>query len=329
MTYFFLFLAFFYFPALLPAAETGHRLKIHLFCEANGKGLEKDRNILREELLKLNCQVTCFDSSTKGSLPFADINIFVQAIHLDYLNSALHNWFIPNPEWFLEKIEMLNSIDLVLCKTKETEKIFKNLRAPTYFLGFTSKDQYRKEIKRNPSHYFHLAGSNSQKGTGAIQKVWLRSAHLPFLTAICRNRSPRKSRNFLNINAYLSENELLQLQNECMVHLCPSETEGFGHYIMEAMSVGAVVMTTNAPPMNEFVQDPRFLLSYNETKIQRLATNYYVDELGLERKLWQLQRLTKADLEAAGAVNRAKYLQLTKEFKENLRVLIESVPDLN
>ena len=40
-----------------------------------------------------------------------------------------------------------------------------------------------------------------------------------------------------------------------MVHICPSAREGFGHYINEARSVGAVVLTIDAAPMSEFVVD--------------------------------------------------------------------------
>lgn len=319
-----LFLILCIFQSSIFAVNNDTRLQIHIFCEANGKGLEKDRNILAEELLRLNCKVSCYNSSISEPLPFADVNIFVQSINTNYLNSAKCNWFIPNPEWFLDPQETLNSIDLILCRTKEVERIFKELGKSTYFLSFTSKDHYRKKFKQHTHRYFHLAGSNSQKGTSAIKTIWLRSSNLPFLTTICRNRRAIKLKNFLNVNKHLPESEILQLQNESMVHLCPSETEGFGHSIMEAMSVGAVVITTNAPPMNEFIQDPRFLVSYKETKKQRLATNYYVDELALERKIWQLQRLSKTDLEAAGAFNRARYLQITENFRENLRILIES-----
>ena len=55
------------------------------------------------------------------------------------------------------------------------------------------------------------------------------------------------------IHDFLPKSKLQALQNQCGFHICPSETEGFGHYIMEALSCSAVVVTTNAPPMNEFI----------------------------------------------------------------------------
>lgn len=51
----------------------------------------------------------------------------------------------------------------------------------------------------------------------------------------------------------LPEEKLYRLQYMSGVHVCPSREEGFGHYINEARALGALVMTTDMPPMNELV----------------------------------------------------------------------------
>ena len=76
-----------------------------------------------------------------------------------------------------------------------------------------------------------------------------------------------------NINyfaKYVDDDELRLVQNRHGVHLCPSEAEGFGHTLVEAMSCGAVVITTDGPPMNEMVTPDRgALVRYGRTGRQR------------------------------------------------------------
>jgi len=51
----------------------------------------------------------------------------------------------------------------------------------------------------------------------------------------------------------LSDAEIATLGAEAGVHACPSATEGWGQYIDEGRRAGAVVLTLDAPPMNELV----------------------------------------------------------------------------
>jgi hypothetical protein len=50
---------------------------------------------------------------------------------------------------------------------------------------------------------------------------------------------------------YVPAEELTKLQMQAGIHVCPSSTEGFGHYINEARAIGRLVMVPDAPPMNE------------------------------------------------------------------------------
>lgn len=231
-------------------------LKINIFSMQNGKGLETDQNILKDTLEHLGHTVQCaFPKKTQAQTQ-ADINIFVEFIHPQKLSWAKINWFIPNPEWYRQDLELLDRFDLILCRTKEVERIFQKLHKRTYFLSFTSPDCYQVNVPKNYELFAHLPGGSWQKGTLAIKNIWESNSQFPMLMIVnfLKNKlCPAVSFDNLTwIARRLREDDFRALQNHCGIHLCLSETEGFGHYLMEAMSTGAVILTTDAPPMNKF-----------------------------------------------------------------------------
>lgn len=299
-------------------------LKINFFC-ANRSGLAKDRTILGEALRSLGCLLELYDVDNRSHVLPADINIFCETLCPEYFKNARVNWFIPNPEWDWNGgiKEYLNSIDLILCRTHEVERIFSKLGVKTFFLGFSSPDHYEAKISKDYASFLHLPGTSWQKGTRSILKAWNQNPDFPHLTLVKSNSiGSSLPPNIIWMNQWLSEEHLHALQNTCGVHLCLSETEGFGHYLMEAMSVGAVILTTDAPPMNEFVEDPRCLVPYTSWRFQKLATNYYVDPKDVEDKVSKLLKLSLSDLKSISKHNRKRYLKLRKEFKENLKQLL-------
>lgn len=52
---------------------------------------------------------------------------------------------------------------------------------------------------------------------------------------------------------HISFTQVRRFQSEHPIHICASEREGFGHYLNEARAAGAFIITTDHPPMNEFV----------------------------------------------------------------------------
>lgn len=53
---------------------------------------------------------------------------------------------------------------------------------------------------------------------------------------------------------HVSFGEIRALQARFPAHACPSEREGFGHYLNEARAAGAAVLSTDHPPMSEMVR---------------------------------------------------------------------------
>ncbi|MBA3721883.1 MAG: glycosyltransferase [Parachlamydiaceae bacterium] len=300
-------------------------LTFNVISEMNGVGLEVDQKIMANALQSLGHRIQCIDIGKKQIPPKADINIFFQRFRPEWLLTAHQNWLIPNPEWYMQGAKDLDDIDLILCRTKEVKRIFSKYSENIYYLGFTSIDCYKHNLGKDFHTILHLAGQSAQKGTTSIVDVWRSNPQFPLLNVIQKVNSVQINQS----NYYLIPNRvdletLRTYQNTCGIHLCPSETEGFGHYLVEAMSSGAVVVTTNAPPMNEFITDPRCLVNYNKTQNQRFGINYYVDPKDLEKVINNLLKMTNEELRFIGQNNRKAFLQNQKMFHKRLKLLLQS-----
>jgi glycosyltransferase involved in cell wall biosynthesis len=296
----------------------------------NGAGREVDISILKGELERLGHHANIFDVDISNSITSADINLFLTSFNSEWCGEAKLNWYIPNAETCAVTLNDLKKIDLVLCKTEECLRIFQPIIKKTYYLGFTSFDHYQPSLSKDFSKYLHVAGKSTMKGTQSVIDVWAENREFPELVLVTRNKWEDIPKNIKLIYDRVPEDSLLKLQNSCGIHLCPSESEGFGHYMMEAMSAGAVVITTDAPPMNEFIKDPRCLVKYEDTESRHYATLYLVDEQDLEDKVLALQQIPIKELKKIGKHNRKEYLRRKAEFTRNFENLMhKTVHDFN
>lgn len=236
-------------------------MKINLISHKNGVGLEKDADLLTELLTGHDVQFIELgedrDRANVRSCRRADVNIFIELLNRHLFSFAEKNIFIPNPEWFWE-IKELDRIDWVVCKTRDCERIFSIFKSKhkfkTIFTSFTANDFYQETEKKD--FYLHFAGKSSFKGTLPVFSCWQRHPELP--TLIFGKYGFNSQYYSTNKNIWANFNKLpfdqfVKLQNKCRFHLCLSEYEGFGHYLWEAMSTGAIIITTDAEPMRDFV----------------------------------------------------------------------------
>jgi glycosyltransferase involved in cell wall biosynthesis len=255
--------------------------------------------------------------------PF-DINIFVENIVESWCPLARVNVFVPHQEWVSENLRAkIPLMDYVFCKTQYAAQLFKAIGADVRHVGFTSFDRYDPSVKKDYNQFLHVAGSSVQKGTAAVNGVWLRHPEWPRLTLCSYEPMVRveSAPNITTHTTFLAESALHQMQNANGVHLCPSEAEGFGHYIVEAMSTGALVVTTDAPPMNELVRPDRGVLAgFGRTSPQGMGTNFYVDPVSLERTLQNILGMDEQCRMNLGEQARAW-------FHENDRAFLAGVHD--
>jgi len=269
----------------------GMTLKINILSQERS-GLAKDTKLLSSIFEDQGWHVTVSNyRSLKRFSPLKykkyDLNIFTQRAKKGWFRFARKNVFIPNPEWLKEKYaKHLHAFDAVFCKTRCAVEILKNRNDHTVFIGFTSNNMYDPTIEKREDRWLHIGGKSSLKGTGIIIDTWMKNPHFPHLTVIYRDKKYQgiDRPNLTYISDYIDDSRLIQLMNECAVHLCPSITEGFGHTIGEALSCGALVISTDAPPMNELINPGRgILIKPVEQKKLRFADTYFIDQKGLEK----------------------------------------------
>lgn len=245
----------------------------------------------------------------RGLPPPYDLVLMEEHIAPEYLEDARFRVVLPHPEWFLPRdLEALGRIDLVLAKTRETARIFMSQDCRTAWIGFASDDRLEPPVVRERA-FFHLAGSSRTKGTERLLALWRRHPEWPRLTVLQHPREAHPGAQVANIEhrvEYLDEAELKRLQNAHRFHICPSETEGYGHYLVEAMSVRAVVITVDAPPMNEMISPERGIaVPWSRTGTQHLATTYHFDDAAMERAIDAAIGMDDARCEVLGTAARA------------------------
>lgn len=265
------------------------------------------------------------------SHPF-DVNIFLEDIDPACLPLAPIHVLIPNQEWFQDRARPhLGAIDAVLCKTRHAEEIFRPLVKRVEYSSFTSVDRRNARVRTDYGSFVHVAGRSKQKGTDAVFTTWARHPEWPTLTVIQHplHRREVTAPNIRYLAGRLDDDALRSVQNRSGVHVCPSEAEGFGHTLVEAMSCGAVVVTTDGPPMNELLTPDRgVLVPYRRTARQRLGTNYYVDVDALEQAIARVIALSDTEKRALGASARRWYEVNDRFFRRRIVELVADIQSL-
>lgn len=260
----------------------GHEVTVHAIDVTQAR---RRRSVLSQSVIGLQQTWRRFQPSRRKAA--VDLNLMLEHVWPEFLSQARGNILVPNPEWFdRHDLRFLKRADIVWAKTHQTDLIFRRLGLATQFIGFDSEDRYDPAVRRE-RRCFHLAGKSMMKGTDRLLRAWAQQPHWPTLTVIQHSASMHAPEiSAANIDrrvGYLDDAQLRHEQNACMFHLCPSLTEGWGHYIVEALGVGAVPITVDAPPMNELVTAERgLLMPYERTGTQRLAQTHYFSTTGLQ-----------------------------------------------
>jgi len=258
-----------------------------------------------------------------------ETNIFLETVFPSWLATGRQNFLIPNQEWFRPGlVPWLPFVDLVLCKTREAEGIFSKLGCPTAYTGFTSLDRCLPDVDKDYTAAMHFAAPGLGKGTELLLSAWANHPKWPVLWVTSRRGAviPEVA-NIKSLGVDVSDAALQVWQNRAGYYIGPSAAEGFGHAFVEAMSCGAIVVTTDGPPMNEIVTPERgALVPVERIEPARLGRAFHCSAQGLEATLAQMFAEPPAQVAERSAQARRWFVDNDAFFRrEFLRVFAERV----
>ena len=249
------------------------------YTSNNGVGLVADVSLLQDLLYEhYDIDVVYFDNSLKpptGGIAHKkyDVGIWLQTFSEEYFEFAEKNIFIPNEEWLdFKKLSQLKKFDKIICKSTLGQQLLRPYNSNVVVSGFISKDRYNPAIKKQDK-FIHIMGKSAQKGTECILNNFLHTRKDLPLTIIesregCTLDKTCTAPNVNYIKGFIAEEDLNEEFNRHSIHLCPSIYEGWGHYLYEALSVGALTYVTKLPMFLEWL-DPE-LVVFLDCKFEQL-----------------------------------------------------------
>lgn len=299
---------------------------------SNGAGLEADSKLLFSLLESLGHKprLIAYDRPYQGLNYSADLTIFLEVMVAGMLNYSPFNYFCPNSEWydFHATESALPRINLVLCKTQDCEAIWGAKLGRTYYTGWEAADLSNNlPLDQKEKAFLHLAGNSGTKNTEAVIECWrqfappyplLISARDPAIRTLCYG-VPN-----VRYEQRLADSHIANFMNSYWFHLMPSQYEGYGQGMHEALGCGGIVLTTEAPPMTEFPGiSAELMIPSTGTFIRRLATCHYVSAEGVRDAVMRAAALPTEQLAQLSRVARLGFESERDAFRERIKRLLE------
>lgn len=299
---------------------------INIILRFHSKGLNNSAVILHNALTGSGYKARLVKNKSNIMPLKSRVNIFLETINPNLLKFAKYNLLISNPEWDYHEIQfIIDNIDCVIAKTKDSERIFKRFFYNVEYTSFSSKDIYDKCKPRRT--YVHFAGKSTHKGTEAVINLWNRKKDLPrlYLYSFLNDYTHHiMTDNIIYNYKNITDDEMKQFQLRHLFHICPSEYEGFGHQINEAKSAASIVFTTDAPPMNELITNEfGYLIKATIKEKLRKAVLFKINEDDLYYKIMESKELSEYEIEQKRIKSRESYLFNDSFFKQRLIEVIE------
>lgn len=313
---------------------------IDIFVPDHSRGLMVDALILKSALeiatirvlsiplaaMKMPAEVNATQIQLE---PRGRIAVFVECVFehpmLDYY---MRKVFLPNPEWlFQEDFEKINRIitefwHKTMFGYNMVQAVFPN-KLHTY-IGFTSLPREADDLDYESC--FHTSGIRPEsRHTQTLVDTWLDRPDFPPLNARVHwaemLRVPRWV-TVSNLRLFLGDMSDEEYEFEFSrsgIHICTSQMEGFGHYINEARSMGALVVTVGAPPMSELITwQTGILIRPEASEPHGCGTRNIVSGKAIEQAVEEVLAMNVAERRARGALAKEEYLKDRSAFRKRI-----------
>jgi hypothetical protein len=328
-------------------------VRVRLIGKANGVGLSRDLELLAGALSAAGCELTrlpCDRRERRRRRAWLtrtvarlrrpvdprraafDVNLMLEHVWPQFVHEAPCNVLVPNPEWFDRRdLAMLPLMDRIWSKTALTHRLFTARGCRVADIGFDSEDRLDAGVTRE-AHFLHVGGRSELKGTSRLLALWRQHPEWPLLTVVqdaaaVTDDPGRNADNIVIRSEFLDDAALRTLQNSHRFHLCLSEAEGWGHYIVESLSVGAVTLTCDAAPMNELVTMQRgVLLAASAGARHNLVELALFEPQALERAVHQCAAMGPHEFERIGTQARDWFVANKQQFPARVRRALAELP---
>jgi len=298
-------------------------MRIALISRDNGAGLSTDMGLLSDFFTSTGHKVNTVDWRANRMDP-CDIAFFLELFNPRLTRYARHTVGIFNLEWFDNRWwRYLRVFKQLWAKSREAEEVYRSLGLHNvHYTGFLSRQIHDPAVPRE-LRVLHVAGHSKLKNTETVLELWrshggaLAPRQLPPLTVVA-SWDVGPVPDGVTVLGRIPQDELYRLMNSHQIHLCPSRAEGWGHYITEGLSTGALVVTTDRSPMNEHSPHSSILVPAATSARRGRVLEHHIDPRVLFRALGQAVDMAQLSPEAAatmGAIGRQRIEERNNGFR--------------
>lgn len=320
---------------------------VDIFVPNSSKGLINDANVIRDAIGQALTRIIVYPfKATKMNLednnsqlsfqPMSKVAIFIETL---FEHKNLHHYskkiLIPNVEWLTHK-DCIRAEALITDFWHKSKFSLDSLiklypEKKHFYLGFTSPRFESAAL--DYEKFAHFAGKSKYRHSQDIVNIWLANIDLPPLTFQAYNLGislPFWLKVKGNLRMHLGALEQERYENEFIqhgVHICTSQMEGFGHYINEARSIGALILTLDAPPMNELI-DRRSGILIPVTKRQPHLNGfrYIATPSAIKQRIVEVTAMSPSERAVLGANAKNRFEKEKELFFQKLTSIVADFP---